>query len=86
MDTRAQFDPLWFCGPIDDAEQRHTWIAEAAYFLAQRRQFEPGHELEDWLAAEAIVDGLLSLAQTSPAGMHSPESQDNVTSGQNPAR
>ena len=27
-------------------------IAEAAYFLAQRRGFEPGRELDDWIAAE----------------------------------
>ena len=33
--------------------QRHEAIAAAAYFRAQQRGFEPGHELEDWLAAEA---------------------------------
>jgi hypothetical protein len=27
-------------------------IAEAAYCRAERRGFEPGHELEDWFAAE----------------------------------
>jgi hypothetical protein len=27
-------------------------VATAAYFLAQKRGFEPGHELDDWLAAE----------------------------------
>lgn len=27
-------------------------IAVAAYYLAERRQFAPGHELADWLAAE----------------------------------
>jgi len=30
-------------------------VAVAAYYLAERRNFEPGHELEDWLAAEAEV-------------------------------
>jgi hypothetical protein len=30
-------------------------IAEAAYYRAERRGFEPGHELEDWLAAEAEI-------------------------------
>ncbi len=34
-------------------------IAEAAYLRAERRGFAPGHEHEDWLAAEAEVDGLL---------------------------
>lgn len=35
-------------------------IAEGAYFRAQRRHFLPGHELEDWLAAEAEVDRRLT--------------------------
>ena len=34
---------------------RHTAIAEAAYFRAERRGFAPGHELEDWLAAETEI-------------------------------
>lgn len=38
-----------------DTAQRHAMIAEAAYFRAQRRGFEPGHELEDWLQAEAAL-------------------------------
>ncbi len=37
-------------------------IAEEAYFRAQRRDFRPGHELEDWLAAEAEVDRRLANA------------------------
>lgn len=32
-------------------------IAEAAYFRAEKRGFAPGHELEDWLAAEAEITG-----------------------------
>ena len=34
-------------------------IAEGAYLRAERRGFVPGHETEDWLAAEADVDALL---------------------------
>jgi hypothetical protein len=30
-------------------------VALAAYFIAQKRGFEPGHELDDWLAAEAQI-------------------------------
>jgi hypothetical protein len=41
---------------------RHELIAQAAYFRAQRRGFEPGHECEDWLAAEAEVDMALHIA------------------------
>jgi hypothetical protein len=37
----------------DSREQR---IAEAAYWRAERRGFEPGHELDDWLQAEREID------------------------------
>lgn len=33
----------------------HEQVACAAYHLAERRGFAPGHELEDWLAAETQV-------------------------------
>jgi hypothetical protein len=36
-------------------EELHMLIAQAAYRLAQQRSFSPGHELDDWLAAEAEV-------------------------------
>ena len=36
-------------------------IAKAAYQRAERRGFAPGHELEDWLAAEAQVKARLGL-------------------------
>jgi len=38
------------------AEQRHQRIAVTAYYLAQARGFEPGHEQEDWFAAERLID------------------------------
>lgn len=51
-----------------DPRQRAALIAEAAYFRAEKRGFAPGHESEDWLAAEAEVDaGLMESAQ-APAG------------------
>jgi hypothetical protein len=34
-------------------------ISEAAYYRAKQRGFEPGHELEDWIEAEAEVIGRL---------------------------
>jgi hypothetical protein len=39
------------------ADSRAERIARVAYFRAQQRGFEPGLELEDWLAAEREVDG-----------------------------
>lgn len=38
------------------AEERQQLIAQAAYFIAERRGFVPGNELDDWLQAEAEVD------------------------------
>ncbi len=43
-------------------EGRHVLIAEKAYLRAERRGFTPGHETEDWLAAEAEVDALLKVS------------------------
>jgi hypothetical protein len=42
-----------------DPETRAALIAEAAYFRAEMRGFAPGHEAEDWLAAEAEIDAKL---------------------------
>jgi hypothetical protein len=36
----------------------HEAIALRAYFRAKQRGFVPGHEREDWLAAEAELAGL----------------------------
>lgn len=38
------------------SDSREARIAEAAYWRAERRGFEPGHELDDWLEAEREVD------------------------------
>jgi Protein of unknown function (DUF2934) len=43
--------------PLTD-EQYRGRIAIAAYYLAEGRNFEPGHETEDWLAAESEVRSL----------------------------
>jgi hypothetical protein len=40
---------------VSEAE-RLMRIAQAAYFRAERRGFEPGCELDDWLAAEKEFD------------------------------
>lgn len=38
------------------AEDRCCLVALCAYYKAEARGFEPGHEMEDWLAAEAEVN------------------------------
>ena len=40
--------------PMTEDERRDV-IAKAAYYLSEQRGFEPGHEVEDWIAAEARV-------------------------------
>jgi hypothetical protein len=49
-----------------DPERRHALIAEAAYYRAERRGFAPGHDAEDWLAAEAEVDEKLLRGASAP--------------------
>ena len=41
------------------APAKQKMIQEAAYFIAQQRNFSPGNEIEDWLAAESQVNKLL---------------------------
>jgi Protein of unknown function (DUF2934) len=51
---------------LHTAPERHQTIAEAAYSIAERRGFAPGHELSDWLAAEREVDRVCGLSQPCP--------------------
>jgi hypothetical protein len=55
--------------PPVDSEQRRAMIAEAAYYRAERRDFEPGHELEDWCAAERDIDTLLTCGGAPYGGL-----------------
>jgi hypothetical protein len=55
--TPLKFDPLRFCRlPRTPNAERDVIIANAAYLRAKRRGFKAGHELEDWLGAEAEFD------------------------------
>jgi hypothetical protein len=36
-------------------QEIREWIAEAAYYRAEKRGFLPGMETDDWVAAEAEV-------------------------------
>jgi hypothetical protein len=49
--------PSGFDPSSDPSSSREALIAIAAYYRAERRGFLPGHEQEDWLAAEREVDG-----------------------------
>lgn len=55
-----QFNPLRFVEVRVEIKSKHDQIAEIAYFRAERRGFEPGHESEDWMAAEAELARIVS--------------------------
>jgi hypothetical protein len=56
------FYPLRFSVPPAATEvERRNMIETEAYLRAERRNFAPGHEVEDWLAAE--VDARLAYAR-----------------------
>ncbi len=44
---------------IIDKRARYEMIARMAYFRAEKRNFEPGWELEDWLESERMIDRML---------------------------
>jgi len=51
------FFPLRFSPPFTvSPAERQSMIETAAYLRAEQRNFAPGHDVEDWLAAEAEVD------------------------------
>jgi hypothetical protein len=41
-------------------DELNAMISRAAYLRAAQRGFEPGHEVEDWLAAEAEIRAMMS--------------------------
>ena len=46
------------------AEERRLMVAEAAYYLAERRGFQEGGCMADWLQAEIDVERMLEVAPT----------------------
>ena len=56
----------------DESEARHQWISVAAYYMAEKRGFAPGLELDDWLAAEKnyfemLISSYLSIMEEDDA-------------------
>lgn len=47
-------------------EQRYQMIAEAAYFIAERRAFSGGDQAQDWLEAEAEIERILQSGGKVP--------------------
>ena len=46
--------------------ERHQMIARAAYYRAERRGFQPGRELDDWLRAEHEVNSVCGILKPEP--------------------
>jgi Protein of unknown function (DUF2934) len=51
-----------------EPERRYAMIRDAAYFLSERRGFCTGHELDDWLTAEAEADRALTSGDLAMPG------------------
>jgi hypothetical protein len=47
---------------VSDEERLHM-VHEAAYYRAEKRNFAPGHEVEDWAEAEREIDELIGNAK-----------------------
>ena len=56
----------------DRAALRHELIAVGAYYLAEKRDFAPGAELDDWLTAEAQVEAMGGEARPNNPRPRSP--------------
>lgn len=50
-------------------EQREAMIREAAYYQYEKRGYTPGHDLDDWLAAEAEFERRTPELQEFPPDM-----------------
>lgn len=62
--------------------QREQMVREAAYYQYVRRGFVPGHDLDDWLAAEAeLFSGPAGAAPAEPVDTAGPEVQQSGAHG-----
>ena len=47
-------------GSVVSPRERYEMIATMAYYRAEQRNFGQGHDVEDWLECERIIDQMLS--------------------------
>jgi hypothetical protein len=55
----VQIKPAAKVGKAVSPAERQRMIAEAAYYIAQKRGFSAGQDVQDWTAAEKKVDSQL---------------------------
>ena len=65
-------------GSQRDPAERQEEIAVAAYYKAERRGFEAGGEVDDWLEAERQIDG--QGTEKGPRGEAAAQQPDEVAS------
>ena len=63
--ARRKAAPAGMLLPVSH-EERWRMVAEAAYYIAQRRGFVGGDAVADWVAAEAEVDAKLKEKGRTP--------------------
>jgi hypothetical protein len=49
---------LDYSGDVELKDKFREMVAVSAYFKAEKRGFEPGHELDDWYEAEDEITHL----------------------------
>lgn len=54
----AKSEEAWSAKSVS-AETRQKMIAEAAYYIAERRGFAGNESYDDWVKAEAEIDAML---------------------------
>lgn len=64
---RVEAEQQFLASLRESMDDLHDRIAELAYFKAEARGFEAGHEIEDWLAAEYEVRGEASCSHAGSA-------------------
>lgn len=62
-------------------EARQRMIREAAYYHSMQRGFEPGHDVEDWLEAEAEIEQEVLARQPDEAELAASGRQQGSTFG-----
>ena len=68
-------------GPTVSTDDRQRMIQEAAYYRYVQRGFANGHDLEDWLAAEAELDGMNAQQAAQSAESQEFEAQQSGVHG-----
>ena len=56
VETLERADPCTEGITVVDSVLLHEMIAAVAYRIAEQRGFVPGHQLQDWCRAEAVIN------------------------------